>query len=424
MAEYLYWSIYQFYKEKISSGALPPGAKLPSVRKCAAQFNVSVTTSQTAYLYLAADGYILSRPQSGYYVTTQRFFKKPQAVPDMPDKTPPVLYDFSTSNVDRDSFDFDLWRRYVKSAIRQDDRMCSYGEPQGEPELRLAISQHLEKHRNVVCSPDRIVIGAGVQSLLQLLCPILKGKKSVYFQNPDFKQGIAVFEDHGFTLENTMEKAGVLYLTPSQETDEKTTPARLRLLEQARERGQWVIEDDYDGEFRSVLQSPPRYQGLDGGRHVIYLGTFSKLLLPSIRISFVILPDSLCDVYAPRRTLYNQTASKTEQLALARFMLDGHFERQIKKLRRLYHEKAAQLKMAINTVFGAAAQVQFVKAGLAAKLTVQSDRSAQEIQKYAKKRQLFVSPVENSGKVTLLLSVTGLAADQFLPALQALKRCL
>lgn len=168
-----YIQVYDYYKDLITSGRLMPGTKMPSIRKCAVQLGLSRTTIETAYLCLAADGYIISRPQSGYYVTG-RTLSAPPPAKAADSKTDPVSgqkirYNFTSNNVDADSFDFNLWRRYIKSTLRQDGRMLTYGEPQGEYELREVICNYVVNKRNAVCRPENIVIGAGSQALMNLL---------------------------------------------------------------------------------------------------------------------------------------------------------------------------------------------------------------------------------------------------------------
>lgn len=217
-----YLRVYNYYKELILSGQLVPDTRLPSIRKGAMQLQMSRTTMETAYMMLAADGYIISRPQSGYYVTDiarkQREQEKIQ-IKKKEEKTE-IRYDFAASNVDKESFRFELWRRYMKSALRQDERLLSYGEPQGEREFREVLVQYLQESRNVICTAEQIVIGAGVQSLLHILCPLIKENRRAAFYNPQFRQGRAVFEDHGFQITDDyrQETVGVYYISPSQMT--------------------------------------------------------------------------------------------------------------------------------------------------------------------------------------------------------------
>ena len=298
----LYMEVYDYYKSLILTGKLPKMSRLPSIRRCSAELGVSRTTVENAYLQLAADGYILSKPQSGYYVTdiASHSQKKSENNKKSDTEKKEIIYDFASLKADRESFDFDLWRRYLKSALRQDDRLLSYGEVQGEAELRQVLSKYITENRNVMCNEDDIVIGAGVQSLLNILCGIIGDRKSVFFRDPSFLQGIAIFDDHKFTVTKSESNADVIYISPSHINswgDVMPTQERLELLKQAHENGTLIIEDDYDSEFGYFNRPTPSLQGLDGGENVVYLGTFSKLLVPSIRISFMILPEKLKSAY-------------------------------------------------------------------------------------------------------------------------------
>ena len=206
----LYLEVYQYYKDLILEKKLLPGSKMPSLRKSAQELKLSRTTIENAYLQLAADGYIISRAQSGYYVTSIALHQQ-QAKEETTDRAPRCRYDFASSGVDRESFRFDLWSRYIKSALRQDERMLTYGEAQGERDFREALSAYIRERRNIICSPDDIVVGASVQSLLQILCPLIRllyplhrpGKEDapmVSFPTPSFIQGSTVFEDFGYQV--------------------------------------------------------------------------------------------------------------------------------------------------------------------------------------------------------------------------------
>ncbi len=357
-----YLQVYDYYKEMITTGRLMEGTKMPSIRRCSSQLGLSRTTIETAYLCLAADGYIIARPQSGYYVTgrtvkNSEITAKQSALKVSSQK---IIYNFTSNNVDADSFDFDLWRRYIKSTLRQDGRMLTYGEPQGEYELREVICQYVVNKRNAVCRPENIVIGAGSQALLNILCPLIKEKESVCFYDTRFAQGMVIFEDYGFKVKKDMLGADVLYMTPSHMTslgDVMNVERRVDILKKCAEHNRLIIEDDYDNEFRYFNKPIPCLQGLSGGENVVYLSTFSKLLLPSIRLSFMILPDSLLPLYEKKKMLYNQTASKSEQLALCQFLRDGHLDSQIRKLKRLYLNKAKTLSTLLEETFGNKAKV-------------------------------------------------------------------
>lgn len=263
-----YLQVYDYYKNLITTGRLVSGTKMPSIRRCAIQLGLSRTTIETAYLCLAADGYIISRPQSGYYVTDRTAVPKSLDHQAATTSETKILYNFTSNNVDADSFDFNLWRRYIKSTLRQDGRMLTYGEPQGEYELREVICRYVTNKRNAVCRPENIVIGAGSQALLNILCPLIRERRTVCFRDTRFAQGMVIFEDYGFDVEKEKENANVLYMTPSHMTslgDVMSVEKRLALLKECAVHDRLIIEDDYDNEFRYFSKPIPCLQGLAGG---------------------------------------------------------------------------------------------------------------------------------------------------------------
>lgn len=338
MSKYL--DIYNYIKKEIISGQIGYGGRLPSVRKASELFSVSRTSVQNAYFALAADGFIISEPQSGYYVsykTPKKDEKKEQAKQDNT-----ISYNFTSSAADGESFDFDIWRRHIKAALRLDSRLLSYSEPQGEYELRMAISEYIRDKRNVTASADRIVIGAGVQSLLHILCSLIGGNKTVSFPDRSFVQGASLFTDYSFDVRYRHKDADIIYVSPSHMTrwgDVMPNKRRVELVKYSAKKESLVIEDDYESDFQYNSKPTPSLYALSGGNNVVYIGSFSKLLLPSIRISFMVLTQELADKYKNNIYKFSQTASKTEQLALCSFIRDGNLKAQIRKTRRFYTAK-------------------------------------------------------------------------------------
>lgn len=427
-----YLQVYDYYKDLIVTGRLMPGTKIPSIRRCAIQLGLSRTTIETAYLCLAADGYLISRPQSGYYVTDRTAnFVPTQPVSDSKSAATQknnILYNFTSNNVDADSFDFNLWRRYIKSTLRQHGRMLTYGEPQGEYELREVICRYVMRKRNAVCRPENIVIGAGSQALLNILCPLIKERKTVCFRDTRFVQGMVIFEDYGFEIKKEKENANVLYMTPSHMTslgDVMNSEKRIALLKECAAYDRLIIEDDYDNEFRYFSKPIACLQGLAGGENVVYLSTFSKLLLPSIRLSFMILPDSLLPLYEKKKALYNQTASKSEQLALCQFLRDGHLESQIRKLKRLYSNKAKTLSSLLENTFKDQASVYMGESVFLVHLKIKCSLSANELHDKAAANGILVFPIHKREKkeeayAHIALSCCEVPAEQFPDAVKKL----
>lgn len=432
-----YLRVYSYYKELILSGKLQPDTKLPSIRKASAQFQMSRTTMESAYLLLAAEGYIRSKPQSGYYVTD--IADKQKLHIHMPNVqrekvSQKIRYDFATSSVDKDSFKFELWRRYMKSALRQDERLLSYGEPQGEKDFREVLCSYLQKERSVVCTPEQIVIGAGVQSLLHILCPLVDGRRKVSFYNPDFTQGRAVFEDYGYEIFSGYQKEDmeIYYISPSQMTKwggVMSITQRMELVGEANRSGFLIIEDDYNSEFRYFQKPAPSLQGLAGGRGVVYLGTFSKMLLPSIRMSFMVLTPELLEAYGKRKNMYNQTASKAEQIAITQFIRDGHLSSQIRKSRKIHLAKAEELARTVERVLKGRGKAEIGETGFQVYVTLKTEYDAKNLAERAQKKGVAVIPQpqgeEKDGMDTIvMLNCANVAVKDYEAAIEILKECL
>ena len=359
-----YVKLYEQYKSLILEGGLSGGDKLPSIRTNSQNFNLSRTTVEAAYALLAAEGYIISKAQSGFYVCSADFekiaqIKKGEA--DAASDKPNIKYDLVSSSADRESFNFALWRRYVKSALRQDERLLSYGEPQGEADLREAICSYIGKERNVICTPKQIVIAAGTQNLIGILCAIASERKDVIFVGSRFDGGKAVFEDYGKNVAAMLSvperigdlakyNASMIYTSPSHIDSWGNVLGirqRMEMLEFAHEHDCLIIEDDYDSEFRLNGKPIPPLFSMDACEKVIYMNTFSKSLTPTIRISYMVLPVHLINRFYRELSFYACTVSNFEQYTLAAFIRKGYFEKHINRM-RLYYSR--QRKKMIETI--------------------------------------------------------------------------
>ena len=425
---HLYMEVYEHYKKLILEGKMIPGSKMPSLRKCAQELKLSRTTIETAYLQLAADGYIIAKAKSGYYVTGIASRQHISSTPNK-QKEIPCRYDLSSSGVDKESFRFDLWSRYMKSALRQNERMLTYGEPQGEADFREALAAYIRERRNILCSPDDIVVGASFQSLLQILCPLIREVYPDFWQSsfptPSFVHGSTIFQDYGYEIHYRNKDCDVIYVSPAHMTkwgEIMPVKRRLELLKHADEHHHLVIEDDFENEFVYFQKPTPSLFGLSGGQGVVYIGSFSRLLLPSIRISFMILPHELLEVYQKKAAFYNQTASKAEQIALCQFIRDGHLAAQTRRLKRLYASKLKQLRGAIRQVFGSDCQIQVGSAGTSLALTVPCSKTGNELKKQANIQGLHLQILkETQSDVTILMSCSSMTVQSFVPACKLLK---
>jgi len=333
-----YIELYNKIKNEIEQNQLMPGDKIPSIRKASELYNVSITTVQNAYFDLCTDGYIAAIDKSGYFVTDIAAKVIDNNVKS--DNTA-VLYDLTGGIADEECFDLSLWQRYIKSALRQKHRLLSYSSAQGEADLREAITKYIYEKRNVVTFADRIIIGAGVQSLLQILCSLIDKNQCVSFPDNSFTQGIKVFNDYGFEIHTRDKNADIIYVSPSHMTswgNVMPTKRRLELVSYSQKNNSLVIEDDYENEFLYNSKPTPSLYALGKG-NVIYIGSFSAMLLPAIRISFMVLTKELAEKFKSNESKYAQTASLTEQIALCNYIRDGHIYSQTRKIRRLYTAK-------------------------------------------------------------------------------------
>ncbi|MDO5560171.1 MAG: PLP-dependent aminotransferase family protein [Oscillospiraceae bacterium] len=422
----LYMRVYNYYKKMIINGQLSSGMKIPSIRQCAEELRISRTTVETAYMSLAADGYIISKAQSGFYVTETAYARagNANAGHHVVEKKEKIRYDFISAAADAESFNFDMWRRYIKSALRQDERLLSYGEPQGEKELREVLSKYITHKRNVVCTPENIVVGAGIQSLLHIICVLADKDKKICFQNKEFIQGISVFRDHGWCLCDA-QSASVIYSTPSHISmwgDVMDVRDRLSLIKNAAHNSKLIIEDDYDNEFSYFNKRTPSLQSLAAGQNVIYIGTFSRMLLPSIRMSFMVIPPQLTDRYMTVRNNYNQTASKTEQIALCQFIRDGHLDLQIRKQRKLYNAKAKHLCEVISEKFGSQAEAAVTDSGIYVKMKLKEKICIEDFKDQLHKKEISLNVLKNDDDtVTAVFSCTSVKSESFEEAVSEVK---
>lgn len=419
MSKYL--DIYNYIKKEIISGQIGYGGRLPSVRKASELFSVSRTSVQNAYFALAADGFIISEPQSGYYVsyrTPKKDEKKEQAKDDNK-----IRYNFTSSAADGESFDFDIWRRHIKAALRLDSRLLSYSEPQGEYELRQAISEYIRDKRNVTASADRIVIGAGVQSLLQILCSLIGGNKTVSFPDRSFVQGASLFTDYGFDVRYRHKDADIIYVSPSHMTrwgDVMPNKRRVELVKYSAKKESLVIEDDYESDFQYNSKPTPSLYALSGGNNVIYIGSFSKLLLPSIRISFMVLTQELSDKYKNNIYKFSQTASKTEQLALCSFIRDGNLKAQIRKTRRFYTAKNKRFYNMLKKAFPKA-NIEISENLLQVIITTDFFKPENTFDEYGVK--VFIEK-RDENKITLVLNPGSIPEKELENSVNALKKAI
>ncbi|MEW6711563.1 MAG: PLP-dependent aminotransferase family protein [Candidatus Riflebacteria bacterium] len=368
----LYQQLYHHFKTEISSGRLSFGTRLPSKKQLETSLNVSQTTIETAYSQLQAEGYIESVARRGFFVAARdelsEFAKAEPINREKEGKPIPVkwTFDFSPGQIDTTGFPFQQWRKLYRQAIDFDNRhQLMLGCATGEPELREQIRKYLYESRGVVCQANQIIIGAGIEQLLPQLV-ILLGPKTVFgIENPgypltrhvlDSYQRVSILidvDDEGADV-NHLETTSIstMYVTPSHQFpigSIMSVNRRVRLLNwAARKVERYIIEDDYDSEFRYFGRPIPSLYSMSEGQKVIYLSTFSKSLMPSLRIGYMVLPPQLLERYRKEFSHYASCVSRIDQNILASFMDSCGFARHLNKMRNSYRKKVEIILNKLN----------------------------------------------------------------------------
>ncbi len=449
----LYEQIYRQIRAEIEAGRLPQGARLPSKRTLAAHLKVSVVTVEGAYSQLMAEGYIRTEPKRGFFVqavlpqTTQAAGPPPAPVPIHPAGRPEYAYDFTTNAVDTVHFPFSTWARLMREVLSlEDSGLLSATHPQGTPELRAAIVRYLYDFRGIRAQPEQVVVGAGSEYLTSLLFQLLGREGGYAVEDPGYHKFQRILAHAGalicpIPLDNQglrvdalrWSGARVVHVTPSHHFPQGTVmpiPRRQALLSWAAEQpGRYIIEDDYDSEFRFSGRPIPALQSLDTGGRVIYLNTFAKSLAPSLRIGYMVLPPELLERYWAEFDFYSSTVPSFEQLTLARFLVRGHFERHIARMRTVYKGRRDALITAAAAA-GVAQPEQFSggEAGLHLLLQLPGRMGESELVRRAADHGVGVSPFSAyyltppSADLppTLIMGYARLEAASMLPAFQRL----
>lgn len=374
----LYEKIYEYIKNEIVDGKISKGEKLPSTRLLAKNLSVSRSTVELAYDQLLAEGYIEAEPYRGYFVCDiealyqleqrNHMQEKLQARQDwQPGWKTEIKHgagsskqkeiDFSPYTIDTQNFPYNVWRKLHRNVLLDDrEEILLSGDGQGDHELRMAIADYLHQARGVNCVAEQIIIGAGNEYLELLLAQVLGEKKTVLMDDPTYLQAYRTFSNMGYLVKNIpaeqgsmpieavrRENADILYVMPSHQFPLGTVmplKQRLELLKWASEKeGRYLIEDDHDSEYRYKGKPIPALQSIDHEEKVIYLGTFSKSIAPSLRISYMVLPQHLLKNYQSYCGFYSTTVSKIQQEVLCGFIRGGYFGRHLNKMRGIYKNK-------------------------------------------------------------------------------------
>ncbi len=434
----LYQQLYSFLVQEIQAGNLKENEKLPSKRELSAYLKISLNTIDTAYQMLVDEGYVRSMPRSGFYVCkyeTLSFAGKTivQKKEKVKNESFSFRYDFSANAVDTEAFPYATWSKITKEVMYQNPQLLSKGHPQGDACLREALGKYLHEFRGIRCTSEQIIIGAGIEYLLGLITEIL-GEKSVYaVENPGYMKTFHIIKNNSKKINCiSMDENGILtdelkrsdsnvaYITPSHQYPMGTVMPigrRLEILRWANaQAGRYIIEDDYDSEFRFNGRPIPSLQSMDDTGKVIYIGTFSRSIAPSIRIAYMVLPDELLNRYQKDFNFYSSTVSRFEQHTLYRFIHDGHFGRHINRMRNVYRKRKDTLVGAFKeSAMGGTFNIIGENAGLHFLLQVNNGRTEQDLialaatagVKVTGLSQYCLKPVENLPKSTIVLGYAG-----------------
>src|SRR5579863_566649 len=467
----LHRQIYDSFRAMILERRLQPGQQIPSSRALADELRISRIPVLGAYAQLLAEGYIESRAGAGTFVTSslsEQFPSSRRAAPSVAQEpatdaisrvsrllpvegTPWFLGSgaFSVGQIAYDHFPFRVWSDLVTyHARRVRTSSMNYSDPMGSKEFREAIAAYLRTARAVHCTAAQIMVVNGSQHALDLSARVLLDPDSpVWIEEPGY-----VFLRHALTLSGCRlvpvpvdregldvasgiklcKNARVAYVTPSHQYPLGSTMSaarRLQLLEWAHSSGAWIVEDDYDSEYRYESMPVASMQGLDRGARVIYIGTFSKTLFPSLRLGYMVLPPALVSRFRAVRQANDMCPSHLYQAALTDFINGGHFTRHIRKTRQLYAERRNALTQALHKEFGSDIEILGAEAGMHLVITLPPGLSDQKISALAAKEGLWLWPLSAAYagpnvRQGFALGFGGTKADEMLHQVRRLRKVM
>jgi len=453
----IYLQLYTYIKNEIINNNISANEKLPSIRQLSKELGFSKNTISAAYEQLVAEGYITSRDKSGYYVESLDFnvfensnnLNKESINEASPITSATYKYDFSSGQIDLDNFPYLQFKRILSRCIDiNSNELLLYGEHTGDMGLKKEIAKYIYSSRGVKCNYNQIIISAGTQQSLLMLSQILLNiSNALTFEEPGYLGSRLTFEHMGFNISPAKvtsdginikdvkkAKGKIVYVTPSHQFPTGAVmpiSKRLELLSWADENNGYIIEDDYDGEFRFKGKPVPSLQGLDNNDRVIYLGSFSKSFIPSMRLSYMVLPNSLLEIYQSQYKIYEQPVPRIIQKAFEIFINEGHWEKHLKKSRVLYKKKQEILLESINKYFKGKAKVLGADSGLHILLEIDTDNTEAELIERAVKKSVKVNPTLNcwinppkKSKPIIFIGYAGIPIDDISMGIKILSEAL
>ncbi|QBD76957.1 PLP-dependent aminotransferase family protein [Ktedonosporobacter rubrisoli] len=471
----LYRQLADAIRQTILSGKLAAGTKLPSTRLCARNLGISRFTVLTAFEQLLAEGYIYGQEGSGTYVTDVL----PDSLLELPDKTAPlapaeeqkrklsrrgavlansmVMPQFLESGgavsafrpglPALDQFPYTIWRRLLtKRWNRFPAELLGYSDPAGFLPLREQIATYVRAARGVQCVAEQVIVVAGSQQAIELAARLLLDPgDAIWMEDPGYPgargallgaaaQVIAVpVDEQGLDIAQGIhlgKHASLAYVTPSHQFPLGVTtslPRRLALLSWANQVGAWILEDDYESEYRYTGRPLPSLQGLDATGRVIYIGTLSKVLFPGLRLGYLIVPSDLVEAFVAARKLMDRQPPIIDQLVLTDFMSQGHFSRHLRRMRTLYEERQTLLIEAVRRELAGLLAVAPSEAGMHLVGNLAEGLNETQISRAAAQQGIIVPPLSAYSQRALnsralLLGYTAFNAQQINLAVQSLAR--
>jgi GntR family transcriptional regulator/MocR family aminotransferase len=443
--EPFYRQIYDRFRGAIASGLLKPGDRIPSARALTKELGLARGTIETAYSLLAAEGYIQARGQAGTIVTPGLKLRTPVASPTpQPNRgiaaagfRPDSILPFQMGLPALDVFPRKIWARLGARCVRvmQPSDMV-HPSVYGLPPLRAEVAAYLQVSRGINCSPSQIFVTSGYRHTMELIGhALLKAGDRIWLEDPGYPPtrellrhmdiaAVSVPVDReGMVVSDgikTAPRARAAVVTPAHQSPlcvSLSLPRRLALLDWAARNNAWVIEDDYDGEYRYVSRPLPALKSLDRDGRVLYAGTFSKVLFPSVRLAYLVVPETQVERFEQIAQIFAGGSPELTQAIVTAFIAEGHFARHIQRMRKLYAGRREATAAGLESVLGKHIRIDSPPGGMHLILRLQGQRSDRRLVARMQKDGLYGEAltdwtIGNDGASALLLSFTNVDSQR------------
>jgi GntR family transcriptional regulator / MocR family aminotransferase len=443
--EPFYRQIYDRFRSAIGSGVLKPGDRIPSARALTKELGLARGTIETAYSLLAAEGYIQARGQAGTIVTPGLKLRSPVASPPSPSRPASATISFRPDSIlpfqmglpALDRFPRKIWARLGARCVRamQPSDMV-HPAVSGSPALRAEIAAYLQVSRGINCSPAQIFVTSGYRHTIGLIGhSLLQAQDRVWLENPGYPPtrellghmniaAVAVPVDRdGMVVSDGMKlapRARAAVVTPAHQSPlcvSLSLPRRLALLDWATRNRAWIVEDDYDGEYRYVSRPLPALKSLDRDGRVLYAGTFSKVLFPGLRLAYLVVPETQVELFEQTMLALAGGSAELTQSIVTAFIREGHFARHIQRMRKLYGERRRTTAAALESVLGNHLRIDSQPGGMHLILRLQDRRSDRRLVARMRQDGLYGEALTNwtfagDGASALLLNFTNIDSQR------------